>query len=200
MHIDLPDFIETERMILRRPSASDRDAIASAIFESLPELARWFEWAEIIQRYGGVEDLADRATAAADRFDEGLDPTWYGWSRAEPNRMIGEFMLKTGDWDLGILEYMVWIRSDAAGKGFASEASRHIFDVCFDQLGAKLLEARCAPTNGPSRKLMQKLGFQAWGYHADVPRYVLFPASWARHGSAATVRLVRQRFLSRTVA
>ena len=92
----LPEHIAADRLVLRRPRREDAPAVAEAIAESLKELAGWFQWAQLLQRFADPEDMGDRATVANLRFDDLHNPVYFIW---EGDRLQGEVILDNPLWE-----------------------------------------------------------------------------------------------------
>ena len=184
-----PETLETPRLSLVRPQTRHAAALGEAVEASLPDLAPVFRWAEVHQRF---ERGADASAHLHDRivaWEEGRQRTWFAFDGAD--RLVAEIMLKLEDWERArAVEYVVWVRSDCCGCGVGSEASDAVFAALFGELEAELVEARVAPSNPASRRLMRALGFERHGHRHDYDRLVLFPMAWAR---AHYARLERRR-------
>lgn len=82
----------------------------------------------------------------------------------------------------------VWFHPDAWGTGFALEASAHLFDHAFRQLGLHRISATAAAPNDASKRLCERLGFVHEGVaresqfvdgaYVDVVRYGLLVDEW----------------------
>ncbi len=72
-------------------------------------------------------------------------------------RMIGKAGLRTFPRIGFIFHPDVW------GRGLAAEAIRPIVDRAFDTHGLKMIEADVDPRNGPSLRLLERLGFVETG-------------------------------------
>jgi ribosomal-protein-alanine N-acetyltransferase len=57
-----------------------------------------------------------------------------------------------------------------------------VTDHCFRNLGLHRMEINIRPENGPSLRVVEKLGFRAEGYR---PRYLHINGAWADHRSFA---------------
>jgi RimJ/RimL family protein N-acetyltransferase len=52
------------------------------------------------------------------------------------------------------------IAPEHAGRGYAKEAIRELFRLCFDDLGLRRVVAGCFAGNEPSWRLMERLGMR----------------------------------------
>jgi ribosomal-protein-alanine N-acetyltransferase len=59
-----------------------------------------------------------------------------------------------------------------------SEALSALLPFAFDRLGLHRIEAACLPRNGPSRGLLEKLGFREEGYARE---YLRIDGTWQDH-------------------
>jgi ribosomal-protein-alanine N-acetyltransferase len=59
------------------------------------------------------------------------------------------------------------LRKDHWGRGYASEASRLMLDFAFSTAGLRRVQAATGPDNGPSRVLLERLGFRYEGCMRD---------------------------------
>ena len=146
------ESIETERLLLRRWRADDREAFAALntdpqVLEFLPRaLTRAESGAMIarieahIDRHGfgfwaaeipGVTPLAGFVGLAVPHFEAHFTPcVEIGW------RLAPE----------------LW------GRGYATEGARGVLGYAFDELGLEEIVAYTAPENSASRRVMEKLG------------------------------------------
>jgi [ribosomal protein S5]-alanine N-acetyltransferase len=76
----------------------------------------------------------------------------------------------------GYLGY--WIDRDAAGRGMASLAVALVADHAFGQVGLHRLQADIRPENGPSQRLVERLGFTREGL---LRRYLDIDGAWRDH-------------------
>ncbi len=71
-----------------------------------------------------------------------------------------------------------WMGAGHAGKGHMTAAVKAVLPFCFDALGLHRVEAACLPSNEPSIRLLQKVGFQREGYARN---YLLINGMWQDH-------------------
>lgn len=71
-----------------------------------------------------------------------------------------------------------WVGAPFARQGFTLAATRLCLDFAFGNLNLHRVEASCLPTNEPSRRLMEKLGFHYEGY---ARQYLRIAGEWRDH-------------------
>jgi ribosomal-protein-alanine N-acetyltransferase len=76
----------------------------------------------------------------------------------------------------GYLGY--WIDRDVAGRGMASLAVALVCDHAFSAVGLHRVQADIRPANGPSQRLVERLGFQREGL---LRRYLDIDGDWRDH-------------------
>jgi RimJ/RimL family protein N-acetyltransferase len=157
--IDVPERIETERMILRCPQPGDGAVVNAAIRESLDALRPFMPWAQSAPGLDESELVCRRAQA---RFRLREDLVLSMFERAadgSEGRYIGGCGLHRILWDVRRFEIGYWCRSSSAGQGFVTEAVRGLNRMAFDQLGARRVELRMDGNNERSRRVAERAGF-----------------------------------------
>lgn len=146
--------IETARLVLRCWEPRDAPALKAAVDASLPELRPWMPWAageptdldtkvELLRRFRGDFDLGtDFVYGIFDPEGEVVGGTGLHLRAGPAAREIG-----------------YWIRSERAGRGFATEATAALTRVAFEVDGVERVEIRCDPANARSAAIPRKLGF-----------------------------------------
>nr|WP_145908195.1 GNAT family protein [Kitasatospora viridis] len=71
-----------------------------------------------------------------------------------------------------------WIDEAVAGRGIMPTAVALATDHCFQELGLHRIEVCIRPENGPSRRVVEKLGFRSEGMR---PRYLHIDGDWRDH-------------------
>ena len=152
----IPDPIRTPRLLLRCWEPSDAPLLKDAIDASLGHLRRFMPWAwnepsslevfhDRIERY-----RADFAAGTEWRF--GIFPRTGG----EVLGMIGVHRRgPPGTLDLGY-----WLRGDAVGRGYMTEAADALTRLALTRLGAERVEIVCNELNEGSSGIPRRLGFR----------------------------------------
>lgn len=71
-----------------------------------------------------------------------------------------------------------WIDARVAGRGLMPTALALVTDHAFGLGGLHRIEVNIRPENGPSRRVVEKLGFREEAYH---PRYMHIDGAWRDH-------------------
>ncbi len=75
-----------------------------------------------------------------------------------------------------------WVSEHVAGRGVIPTAVALATDHCFRELGLHRVEVNIRPENGPSLRVVEKLGFRDEGLRA---RYLHIQGQWCDHRSFA---------------
>jgi RimJ/RimL family protein N-acetyltransferase len=163
------ESIRTPRLVIRCWQRRDAPMLKAAIDASLPELQAWLPWA--LNEPSPLADIERRLTAARNQFVTGQDWLFGLFDRPE-TRVVGAVGLhpRVGP---GALEIGYWLRTDASGQGFMTEAVQAVCDAGFARTGVERIEIRCDPNNTRSAAIPRRLGFAL----TDV-----------RHGNGVTTR------------
>jgi RimJ/RimL family protein N-acetyltransferase len=147
--------IETERLVVRCWAPADALLLKDAIDTSLDHLRRWLPWA-----HGEPQTLAEKVALVRrfrGRFD--LDEDYvYGILARDESCALGGSGLHTG---VGpdAREIGYWIRADAEGHGFVTEAVAALTRVGFEHERLERIEIRCDPENTRSAAVPRRLGY-----------------------------------------
>jgi len=141
----------------------------------------------VVMRYiGGVPQTREQTVTSIERQRgrwEALGFGWWSWLDRTTGELIGAGCVQhlAGDPDNPI-EIGWRQRPSHWGKGFASEAARTMAGFAFDRLGIDILLAVADPDNGPSRRVMERLGMRFRGiefwYDMDVATYAITADEW----------------------
>src|ERR1041384_6579764 len=133
--IDVPERVETPRLVLRCPRAGDGVALNEAVCASLDHLRPWMDWAQVAPSPADSEANCRRAHA---RFLLREDLVYMMFDPA--GRCVGGTGLHRMDWKVRRFEIGYWRRPDCASQGIVSEAVAALTRVAFDTLAARRVE------------------------------------------------------------
>lgn len=71
-----------------------------------------------------------------------------------------------------------WVDGAVAGRGVTPTALALVTDHCFGPVGLHRVEVDIRPENGPSRRVVEKLGFRQEGYYE---RFLDIDGGWRDH-------------------
>ena len=163
--LDIPELIETERLQLKASRPGEGALVHEAVVESYDRLATWMPWAREPQTAEQTE-IHVREAHAKWLSRTVLDFTWY----AAGGGVIGKGGLHTIDWSVPRFEIGYWVRSSAAGRGYATEGATALSEFARARLGAKRVEICCDVANVASRRVAEKSGFVLEGIRRQSRR------------------------------
>jgi RimJ/RimL family protein N-acetyltransferase len=142
--------LETERLVLRRPTLADVKAIA---------------------RLANDRRVAQNTSRLPHPYTVSDAEFFVGYVAQQPrdtNFVItyGGDVLGTVGIDLGnpdVPEVGYWLGVPYWGQGYATEAARAVIDFAFEEFGSNELRAGARVVNPASRRVLEKCGFQWTG-------------------------------------
>uniref|UniRef100_A0A7C1JKW6 N-acetyltransferase n=1 Tax=Caldilinea aerophila TaxID=133453 RepID=A0A7C1JKW6_9CHLR len=167
--LDIPDFLESDRLWLRAPQPGDGATINQAVQESFEALQPWLPWATTRPSLADSEEFARRA-AASYLAREGF--TWLLWCK-QTGELIGLSGIHHINWTVPAVEIGYWVRTSMAGQGYVTETVRTITCFAFDVLGAQRIEIRCDERNERSAAVARRAGFTLEGILRNERRHHL---------------------------
>ncbi|MGV9712024.1 GNAT family N-acetyltransferase [Gordonia sp. NPDC003424] len=188
-------ILETARLRLRPVTMSDVDALVE--LDDDPAVMRFVSDGEPTPREVIEDWVLPRAEAERRANRTGM---WAAIDRRGDD-FLGWFSLRSPRHSTrSELELSYRLRQEAWGRGLATEASRALLAMSFDEIDAERVFASTMVANLPSRRVMEKIGMQicavrmADGHRAPVPghgevEYELLRRQW----EAASPRRARHR-------
>ena len=145
-------MIEAERLIIREPTAEEREQLFTYFSDPANERI-------------GPDASPEQIRAWADGIP------WAVWERAT-GELVGDCSLffadEHGEWELAY-----GIRRDRWGRGYATEAAQACVRHGFDELGLAKIVADVDPTNAASIRVLEKCGFEHVGGEGDYLLYAV---------------------------
>jgi ribosomal-protein-serine acetyltransferase len=170
--------LETDHLVLRRYRVSDAAIVSEAIEQSRAALEAWAP--NVAKR----RTIAEVATGLA-----ALEIDWttsrklvYGIYVRPGGGFVGEAGLYSIDWQRGVAEIGLWLRTGAEGHNYGREAYAAILALAFDELELTAVEALIHPPNERSRRLAERAGFHL----ANT-----IPGVQEHHGTTADILVYR---------
>jgi RimJ/RimL family protein N-acetyltransferase len=162
MLVDLPDQLETARLILRGYCAGDGEAYFRLCAANKEHLLP-FEAGNRARWVNTVEDaeVLVREYAAA---WAGREIFFMGAWEKTTGALVAQVVVMVVNWDLPEFGVGYFVDKAHEGQGFVSEAVRGLLRWCFEELGAKRVRLECNETNVRSVRVAERCGFVREGY------------------------------------
>lgn len=161
--IELPQRIESERIVLLAPRPGLGAEMALAVTQSLAHLRPWMPWAQEAPTAESAETVIRKMQAD---FIARTDLSYQIFARkpdGQAGRLLGGTGLHRMDWEVRSFEIGYWIRPEAQGQGLVSEAARMMEALAFETLQARRVVIRCDARNHKSRAVAGRCGFELEG-------------------------------------
>lgn len=169
--VELPMYLETERLLLRPYRAGDGGAYLEMCLHNKEHLLPYeagnpalevqnLEDAEVLVRQFSVEWIARNA------FFLGA------WQR-ESGTFVAQIYIGVMSWDLPEFEIGYFVDHRWAKRGFVTEAVQAALALCFDHLQAARLSIHCNETNTASWHVAERCGFTREGHKRQTHPNIL---------------------------
>lgn len=160
--MSVPAEITTTRLFLRSWRATDAATLLPLLEGNQAHLAPWIP--RHVSEVVPLPALEARLAGCADAFRAGT--AWrYAYFLRDEGTLLGEVSLfprsaagRVSLTDADRCEVGYWLRSDALGRGLATEAARAMVDVARTMPQGALVEIRCDPRNAASGAVARRLG------------------------------------------
>ena len=195
--LDIPETLETPRLVLRPLRPGDGPLVNAAVIESLSELRPWMPWADPAPTLEESEEFARSVHAA---FLSRKELNWLFILKGT-GELAGIGGIHTIDWMVPRGEIGYWARTRLAGRGLVHEAVEALTQLGFGALGLVRIEIRCDQRNEPSARVARAAGYplegvllrQSRGVDAELRDMLLFarvPGEGAGTGPSASAAAV----------
>ena len=156
--LDIPDHIQTERLLLRAPRPGDGATVNASVIETLEDLRQYpasMLWAMEEQPVEKTEEFCRRA--AANWIIRADFPMLI--FRRDTGEHAGNCGLHRFDWNTRVFEIGWWGRKRFQGQGLISEAATALTEFAFEHLGARRVWCAADDANERSWRVAERLGF-----------------------------------------
>ncbi len=158
----VPEFLETDRLLLRPFQVSDAQQLHEALVESIADLRAHLWFLPWVAEEQTLESAEGRCRQAQANFLIRADLPYLAFAK-HTGRLVASAGLHRTDWALPKTEVGFWVRSAEAGKGFASEAVLALANWALLGLKAKRIELVTDELNHGSRRVAERCGFMLEG-------------------------------------
>lgn len=159
MRDQLPEQLQTDRLLVRVARPGDGAMFNQAILESREELAPWLGW---VTPAPTMEESEFSCRRAAARFLLNEDLMAFFIDKAS-GQLVGGSGLHKADWKQRQFEMGYWARTSARGQGLISEGVRVLADHALGVLQANRVFLTTDEKNVASWRLAERCGFQLEG-------------------------------------
>jgi RimJ/RimL family protein N-acetyltransferase len=183
--------VRTARLVLRRQHPEHAPLIKEAVDQSLAHLRASVAWAQTPLT---LADLELRLAGAATAFDVGEAWSYTIFDDAE-TQVLGCAGLEPAEPALtaivgaDALETGYWLRANAIGQGYATEAIAALVELAFNSAGVRRVAVCHDPANTASAGVPRRLGFSCLGVVPDES----LPNRQAADGSVRPATMVWRR-------
>lgn len=153
--LDIPDHVETERLLLRVVRPGDGQTLYESVRDSRAEIKQWLFWA--------LDELTpDKQEAFArqqhQEFILRKTVPMGIWER-ESSAFAGMVGVHARDWSVPAFEIGYWLRTDKSGHGYMTEAVKAMTDYTFTHLHAERILIRMDVGNRASENVAKRAGY-----------------------------------------
>ena len=157
--VDVPERLQTPRLVLRAPRPGDGAALNAAVLDSLDALRPWMPWAQTAPTLEASEAVAREAHGKFLLRSDLVFSLWLHDGQGRETQLVGGSGLHRIDWSVPRFEIGYWCRSGHTSQGLVTEAVRALNRMAFDQLQAQRVEIRMDERNTASWRVAERAGF-----------------------------------------
>lgn len=163
----------SQRLVMRAPHEDDIDALA--------HLANNANIANMVARMPHPYTVADAADFVRRTRAGAIGKCVYAITKADNGAFLGCCGIEPHE-DGRTVELGYWLGEPYWNEGYATEAAQTLIDMVFRTRDIEQIDARCRVMNIPSRRVIQKCGFQfqATGMVASLSVGGMVPIEWYR--------------------
>jgi RimJ/RimL family protein N-acetyltransferase len=152
---ELTGPLETERLVLRAFEDGDYDVVLA--MQSRAVVVRYLHWG--VRSEGEVREALQTKVASTAIRCEG-DPLFLAAVLKETNQLVGDVMMQLTSEEHRQAEIGFIVHPDHQGRGYATEATRVLLHLAFDELKLHRVVGRVEVRNTASARVLEKLGMR----------------------------------------
>ncbi|MCW5710991.1 GNAT family protein [Shinella sp.] len=163
----------SQRLVMRAPHEDDIDALA--------HLANNANIANMVARMPHPYTVADAADFVRRTRAGAIGKCVYAITKADNGAFLGCCGIEPHE-DGRTVELGYWLGEPYWNQGYVTEAAHALIDMAFRTRDIEQIDARCRVMNIPSRRVIQKCGFQfqATGMVQSLAVGGMVPVEWYR--------------------
>ena len=173
-------------LLMRRSSIKDAPLLVDAIQDSLTELHAFMPWSHFPQGIT-VDAQSKRLEDLAQKWNDKLDFAFHLFLPQDngAHRFVGCLGIHPRCLQSQAFEIGYWIRSDVAGRGICTLATKMMIVAGFQVMNLERLQIGCDQANIGSRRVIEKVGFLYEGLQRNMG-YGKAPPQIQKNGWQAT--------------
>jgi ribosomal-protein-serine acetyltransferase len=156
---DVPERMDTERLVLRCARHGDGTAVHEAVSTSIERLRPWLPWARAEATAEETEVTVGRMRAAFMSREDLALLMFERQADGSEGSYVGGTGLHRIDWTVPFFEIGYWCRTGFQGRGLAVEAVHALTRLAFDRLAAARVEIRMDDENLSSQRVAERAGY-----------------------------------------
>ena len=153
--LDIPNELPGERIVLRPFRDEDASDLWNAVEASREHLKPWMPW---VNDHVSVDFSREYVRRMQAKWVLREDLPMGLW-RKEDKQLLGATGLHRFDWSIPSMEIGYWIRPEAQGHGYVTEAVKLVTRFAFDHLCAERVTIFCNSKNLRSAGVPPRAGF-----------------------------------------
>ena len=153
--LDIPTELIGERIVLRAFCDEHAADLWNVVDASREHLKRWMPW---VNDHNSAEFSRDYVRRMQAKWILREDMPMGIW-RKEDNQLLGATGLHRIDWSIPSMEIGYWIRPDAEGSGYVTEAIKLVTYFAFVHLRAERVTVLCSSKNLHSAGVPPRAGY-----------------------------------------
>ena len=153
--LDIPSELIGDRVVLRALRDEHSADLWNAVEASRENLKHWMPW---VNDHNSIDFSREYVRRMQAKWLLREDLAMGIWRRAD-NQFLGATGLHRIDWAIPAMEIGYWVRPDAEGQGFVTNAVKLLSNFAFRHLHAERLTIRCDSKNLRSAAVPPRAAF-----------------------------------------